>query len=210
MSKPAFNSQDDPDLPRAAPARSFAWIIVVGLLAVALLLLTQRSGGRSYGTKHASVGKSPERFQLVPLTGDPPSLNLESLQGKVTLVNFWGTWCPPCQVEFPHVVALWDELRENPEFQMAAVSCEGQEKDLDELRANTLEFLKTAKTDLPTYCDPQGLSRIATMDATGEELAYPTTLLFGRDGKILAFWRGYQPGMEEEVSDATRAALAQK
>lgn len=211
--KPQFHANDPHDVPTAKRANYLMWIFTIGVVALMVALLAVPRGGDSgrYGTAHPSVGKVPEAWQLEPLTGDPPTIALADLQGRVTLVNFWGTWCPPCQVEFPHIVALWEELHENPDFQLAAVSCEpGIEKDIDELRATTARFLENAKTEMPTYFDPQGVSRLATMDVTGEDLAYPATILFGRDGKVRAYWRGYMPGMEKEVDEAVRAVLAEK
>lgn len=208
-----FQTNDPHDVPVAKRPNYRMWffMLLVVALMVALLVLPLGRGGGRYGTAHSSVGKAPDAWQLQPLTGDPPAIALADLQGKVSLVNFWGTWCPPCQVEFPHIVALWEELRKHPDFQLAAVSCEpGIEKDIDELRDTTARFLENAKTEMPTYFDPQGVSRLATMDATGEDLAYPATILFGRDGKVRAYWRGYMPGMEKEVDKAVRAALAEK
>ncbi len=211
--KPQFQSDDPHDVPTAKRANYLMWIFIIGVVALmgALLVMPRGSNGGRYGTAHPSVGKAPEDWTLEPLTGDPPAIALADLKGKVTLVNFWGTWCPPCQVEFPHIVKLWEELRGDPSFQLAAVSCEpGIEKDIDELRETTARFLDNAKTEMPTYYDPQGVSRLATMDVTGEDLAYPATILFGRDGKVHAYWRGYMPGMEKEVDKAVRAALAEK
>jgi cytochrome c biogenesis protein CcmG/thiol:disulfide interchange protein DsbE len=212
---PAFQSDDPHDVPTAKRTNYLMWIFIIGvvaMLAAMLLLLLPRGGGDRgrFGTAHPSVGKAPAEWQLEPLTGDPPAIGLSDLKGKVTLVNFWGTWCPPCQVEFPHIARLWEELRGNPGFQLAAVSCEpGIEKDIDGLRETTARFLENAKTEMPTYYDPQGVSRLVTMDVTDEDLAYPTTILFGRDGKVRAYWRGFMPGMEKEVDQAVRAALAE-
>lgn len=223
--KPLFQSNDPHDVPVAKRPNYLMWffMLLVAALMVALLVSPRGlmvslmvlprddgSGGR-YGVAHPSVGKAPANWQLEPLTGEPSAIALADLQGKVTLVNYWGTWCPPCLVEFPHIVALWEELRKHPDFRLAAVSCEpGIEKDIDDLRKTTAQFLENKKTEMPTYYDPQGVSRLATMEVTGEDLAYPATILFGRDGKVRAYWRGYMPGMEKEVGEAVRAVLAEK
>jgi thiol-disulfide isomerase/thioredoxin len=183
-------------------------LLVVVLVALGLVWVTRGPRVRASGVHHASVGKAPASWHLEPLTGEPPAIALANLKGKVTLVNFWGTWCPPCREEFPHFVALWEELKDSPNFQMVSVSCEGPEKSVEELRTNTAEYLTASNTDMPTYHDPDGKSRIALMDTIGEQLVYPTTVLVGRDGKILAFWRGYVPGMETEVREVTKQALA--
>jgi thiol-disulfide isomerase/thioredoxin len=209
--KPAFSSSEDPDVPPQARSSPWLWLVLVALAAVALFYVSRGPRERGSGTDHPAIGKAPTRWKLAPLTGDAPALDLAALQGKVTLVNFWGTWCPPCMEEFPHVTALWDELKSNPDFQMAAVSCDsGPEKNIDELRTRTAEYLQAAGTKMPTYYDPDGISRIATMDTTGEQLGFPTTILFDRQGKIRALWRGYYPGVEKEVGEATRQLLSAK
>jgi len=58
-------------------------------------------------------------FALADLTGKP--VRLEDYRGKVTLVNFWASWCEPCRAEFPHMAELYRETsREN--FDIAAIS----------------------------------------------------------------------------------------
>jgi cytochrome c biogenesis protein CcmG/thiol:disulfide interchange protein DsbE len=210
--QPYFKSDDPADVP-PKPKSSVPWILLLlGLAVCALLLGMLWSRGRErYGAQHPSVGKMPARWQLKPLTGDPPALDLARMQGKVTVVNFWGTWCPPCQVELPHVVKLYDDLRGEEDFQLAAVSCEPSvEKDIDALRKTTDEFLEAQKFALPTYYDPQAISRLALMETTGENLAFPATVIFGRDGKLRGYWRGYRPGMETEIEALTRKLLAEK
>src|SRR5437016_6034197 len=73
--------------------------------------------------EHEGVGQPLPVLELAPLTGASEGLSLEKLRGKVALVNFWGTWCPPCNAEFPHMVELWDEFRGNGQFAMVSVSC---------------------------------------------------------------------------------------
>jgi thiol-disulfide isomerase/thioredoxin len=58
-------------------------------------------------------------FALADLTGKP--VRLEDYRGKVTLVNFWASWCEPCRAEFPHMAELYRETsRKN--FDIAAIS----------------------------------------------------------------------------------------
>src|SRR5439155_476686 len=53
------------------------------------------------------------------LAGD--TVTLAGFQGKVTLVNFWASWCDPCREEFPHMAALYREF-DGKDFEIAAVS----------------------------------------------------------------------------------------
>jgi cytochrome c biogenesis protein CcmG, thiol:disulfide interchange protein DsbE len=79
------------------------------------------------------------------LNGKP--LNLSDLKGKVVLLNFWATWCPPCREEIPSMMKLNGAMAGKP-FQMVAVS-------IDEGGQPAIEsFFKTSGFSLPAYTDP--------------------------------------------------------
>ena len=45
-------------------------------------------------------------------TFDGKTIELKKLQGKVVIVNFWATWCPPCRQEIPGMTRVYDEVQE--------------------------------------------------------------------------------------------------
>ncbi len=77
----------------------------------------------------------------------------EFLKGKVVLVNFWATWCPPCIKELPTIQKLWSSLDRN-EFEVVAVNVgekqETVENFLDKFNSK-LEFAIVLDTDLEVY-----------------------------------------------------------
>lgn len=78
-------------------------------------------------------------------------LKLSSLKGKVVLLNFWATWCPPCREEIPSMMKL-NKFMTGKQFQMVAISIdEGGKKAID-------SFFKESGFSLPTYLDPTGES----------------------------------------------------
>lgn len=187
-----------------------------GLLAIVALglLLLVRPGDRpgrnvTSGAKDPLVGKQLAVLRFEPLTGDGKSLGLADLKGNVTLVNFWGTWCPPCLEEFPALEKLRSELASDPEFRFVSVSCwQGIETDIDRLRSETAGFLQTRRSDLPTCYDPDARTRIAILDLLGVNgMGYPMTLLFDRQGTIRGVWHGYERGMEADVRSVTLGVL---
>ena len=147
-----------------------------------------------------------------------PTLDLVSLNGvasapqltnRLTLLNFWGTWCPPCRLEIPGLVRLATRLAEEPRFQLIAVSCGGSgPDDLSSLRQDTIAFLTSKDLVLDTWADPSGQTRQAFAEQLGFN-AFPTTYLIGPDSRVLAVWRGYSPQVETEMAQAVAAALKQ-
>jgi thiol-disulfide isomerase/thioredoxin len=140
-------------------------------------------------------------MSLVPLTGDSQSVDLTELSGKIVLINYWGTWCPPCLIEFPHIVELEKKYRNRPGFRLLSVSSGiGPEEDLNRLELDTQEHLDRYEAELPTYADPQGFSRQSLMfTADMSSFGLPTTVLIDGQATIRALWMGSGRGVEDEM-----------
>ena len=152
------------------------------------------------------VGKSVPKISLISLDTGDESL---TLSGKITLLNFWGTWCPPCRQELPGLARLASRLTDEPRFQLIAVSCGGGNRDdLDQLRSETEAFLASTRIALSPWADPTGDTRLRFTKAFGFR-AYPTTYLIGSDQKILAIWTGYSPSVETQIAQSVARSLKQ-
>ncbi len=156
---------------------------------------------------HPAVGQKLPALQLEPLTGDSQPVTLDDLAGKVVLINFWGTWCPPCREELPDIVALDKKYRDRADFRLLAVSCgSGGETDPDVLRSETAAILDFEQIDMPTYTDPQQVTRRALAQLGGFD-GYPTTVVLDRDGVIRGLWAG--PATAEELDAQISRLLTQ-
>jgi cytochrome c biogenesis protein CcmG, thiol:disulfide interchange protein DsbE len=149
---------------------------------------------------HSGVGQPLRYLELRPLTGNPPPVSLPDLENRVTLLNFWGTWCPPCRNELPHIAELRQRYAGQKTFRLLAVSCPagGQPDDVQSLQDDTAALLKRLGLDLPTYYDPDGGTQYALGSVIDLE-AFPTSVLLDRRGVIRAVWVGYRPGVETEM-----------
>lgn len=117
------------------------------MYAVLLLAVFAAVGCSKQAEKAAVEGNYAPDFTLKDLNGQ--SVQLSSLKGKVVLVNFWATWCPPCREEIPSMMKLNQAMQGKP-FQMLAIS-------IDEGGKEAVEgYFKKNGVSLPTLLDTDG------------------------------------------------------
>lgn len=94
-------------------------IAIIGIVAVVIIVVAVvvLSGKKKYEPVNAGV--EPIDFTLPDLNGK--QVRLTDFRGKVILLNFWATWCKPCEEEMPSMVALRKGLEGRP-FEIVAVS----------------------------------------------------------------------------------------
>jgi len=166
---------------------------------VALLLIVVVALAFSYahlqpprGSGLAAGAQAPP-FAL-PVRGGG-SLDLASLAGKVVVVNFWATWCPPCVAEMPSLDRLHRTLSDEG-LVVLAVS-------VDEDESALAAFVETAGLTLKVLGDPGGAVSSSVFRVTG----YPETLVIGRDGVIVEAYRGPADWDTPEALDHFRRLL---
>ena len=155
-----------------------------------------------------AVGKKFAKLELQPLTGDGEAVTLDDLAGRVVLVNFWATWCPPCREELPHLAEIEKKFSDNGDFQLLAVCHNGQKETIAEIREAARALLGEQGIDMPTYADPSGITRSA-LDQTVGFRSLPTTIILDRTGVIRGVWRGYSPGVEKGMEALITRLLAE-
>lgn len=125
----------------------------------------------------------PYDFKVTTLDGKP--LALSDLAGKVVIVDYWGTWCPPCREEIPHFVALQQELGDK--LAIVGMTWEGGKGD-DQTKAKVLAFAKEVGIRYPLTLldDRKQLEAVPGLDA------FPTTLFLDKTGRVRAKEVGYR------------------
>ena len=130
--------------------RRLVLMVVVLMLVGGSLYLGSASSSRppSEPVKVAALGDPAPGFQLEDTAGN--KVSLESLRGKVVLVNFWATWCPPCRAEMPSMEKL-NEAMAGEDFVMLAINVE------ENGRTSVPEFLNKTPHAFPILYDDQGI-----------------------------------------------------
>lgn len=139
------------------------------------------------------VGDRALDFKLPGHNGD--RISLSKYPGYVVLVNFWATWCSPCQKELPELQKLQTQLNDKG-FTIIGVN-------LDKSRNNANKFIEKFKLSFPNGYDPE--SKIV---AAYKGKAMPTSYLIGRDGKVHNIFLGYTSGKLVKMKKAIMAALS--
>ena len=114
---------------------------------------------------------------LVRTSLDNQRIDLAALRGRVVLLNFWATWCAPCQIEMPRFVA-WQE-----KYASQGLSIVGLSMDDD---AETVQsFMRKKRLNYPVVMGDEKLGL-----AYGGVLGLPVTYLIDRQGVIRARYQG--------------------
>lgn len=178
-------------------------LLATAIVAACWMACVTGCGGPAPG--HPAVGRTVGSLPLVSLvdgTRPPPRF-----AGRVTLLNFFGTWCLPCRRELPGLARLAERLRAEPAFQLVAVSCgSGGYDDPDRLAALTGDFLAEQRLAIDAWGDPDGRVRMLFQSSYGFA-AYPSTYLIGPDGRVRAVWSGYRQRDEADMASAVVTAL---
>lgn len=149
---------------------ALAWIALAAFLAYRIWPQV----AAAFGVASASTA-APD-FQVTTLAGQ--ALSSEQLRGKVVLVNFWATWCPPCRVEMPGFQAVYDR-RKDQGFVVLGISTDAGGREPVE------RFL--AERDI-TY--PVAMATGSVVRDFGGANVLPTSFLIDRDGRVRYEVRG--------------------
>ena len=134
-------------------------------------------------------------FDIPSLSVDGGTIALASHKGKVVLLDFWATWCPPCRYELPALMKLYADLKDR-DFVLIGMTVD--QGSLEKVQADVAKFSLTY---------PVGLAGPDVQAAYGGIRAVPTKFLLGKDGSIIETFIGLVP--EEELRSKIEGALAE-
>ncbi len=134
----------------------------------------------------------PLEINLKTVSGD--SFKREDFTGKVTLVNFWASWCGPCVEEIPALNRLRAYMKDRP-FELISINYAEKPEQIR-------EFLDMVKVDFPVLLDEDG-----SYSAKWNVLVYPATFVIATDGNIVYGVNGAIEWDDEEITGKLEALM---
>ena len=148
------------------------------------------------------VGKPSPNIQGRDVDGD--AVSLSDLKGKVVLIDFWATWCPPCVASIPDLQALRAKYGKDG-FEVLGVNLDARREDVgsvDKARPIVKKFLLDARMSWPiVLVGPAGGPGDPTAAFGVEDI--PASFLVGRDGRIIDVEQ-VGPGLDAAVARALK------
>lgn len=146
--------------------KSLKLFFIISIIATSIIYSQEDAASTTLINK----GDKAPHFKVQSLSGE--WLSSDQLKGKVTLINFWATWCPPCRAEFPLLQKdIFDSIK-NKDFSILAIS-RGEETD------TVKKFIDKNKYTFPIYVDKE--AKVYNLFANKY---IPRNFVIGKDGII--------------------------
>ena len=169
--------------------------LLTGLVLAAIAALLVLFAAPEYRQGEPSLAGKPAREFAFTLDGKPAEL--ADLRGKVVVLNFWATWCPPCVEESPSLNRLQSAIASHGGTVLGI--------SVDEDANAYTRFLQDHQINYPTYRDPA--KQIALNYGTS---MYPETYIIDRNGRIARKIIGPQDWDSPEMTAYLDSLLANK
>lgn len=137
------------------------------------------------------VGDQAPEFEL---PGSGQTVKLPKHPGKVIYLDFWASWCGPCRQSFPWMNAMQEKYK-GQDFQVIGINLDGQAEDAE-------KFLAKLPAKFTIAYDPKGTSA-RQYGVKG----MPTSLLIGKDGKIIYVHMGFNTESRDKLEQIILAAV---
>jgi cytochrome c biogenesis protein CcmG/thiol:disulfide interchange protein DsbE len=164
---------------KVIPLRRLSWDLLT-ISALVLLLGACSSGSIQRAPSHIDIiGRTAPAIQNRTVEGE--KFNLREYEGKkIVIVNFFGTWCPPCRAELPELYSVYRENQKNVQLVGVALNIEDEA---------VRRFMRNLNVDFPAILSPRNTD--SGIPERYQVPTVPTTAVIGLDGRIIY----YRPGM---------------
>ena len=142
------------------------------------MLLACFNTNQNFASESNIINKQAPEFSLLDLNGNKVSLS--DFKGKVVILDFWATWCPPCVKEIPHFIELYNEYKDQG---LAIIGISVDHQGVGIVKAFNQKF----KVNYPIVMMDSKVVR-----AYGNITGIPTTFVIDQTGKIRRMYVGYR------------------
>lgn len=118
-------------------------------------------------------GQFAPDFTLYNIQGEP--VTLSDLRGKRVVLNFWATWCPPCEAEMPHMQKYYEKYRETDNVEIIGINVTYHREKIERVE----QFLKSYDITFPIVLELE-----ESVSRQYEIITLPSTFMIDAEGKI--------------------------
>jgi len=163
-----------------------ALLLALIIMSVCLVSCTKSDTGTEKLSPGQTSGMAPD-FVLKDIEGK--DIQLSSYKGKMVVLEFWATWCPPCKATIPELIALQNKYVGKGLVVLGVSIDEG-----GNLTPKLSAFSKENKINYTILIGNEQVSKAYGV------MSIPATFLIGKDNKIIAAYKGYVDNLEAIIS----------
>ncbi|MCX8011768.1 MAG: TlpA family protein disulfide reductase [Desulfobacterota bacterium] len=168
--------------------RKWGWLVVI-------LLIFGSYSGKVWGGS-GDLG-SLQDITIIDLNGN--TFKFSDHRGKVIVLNFWAIWCPPCQIETPHLISLYDRYRKEGLMVLGvAIASGGDEKIKNKVREWKIPYPVINGDNFPSI--QQNFREIR---------AVPTSYIIDSQGRFYKHYIGFSKDTMTELEKDIQTLLSQ-
>jgi peroxiredoxin len=164
------------------------------ILGVSLFALSAMSQEDLDSSNLLRIGHNMPAFTVTNMAGE--TINSSELQGKVVLINFFATWCPPCRAELPFVqMDIYNKYKDNDDFVLMIISRE-------EKPEKVIPFVREKQYPMSFYSD---IDRSCYKQFALQFI--PRNYLFDKNGKLVYHSKGFSEAEFKHLLSAIKGLV---
>ena len=148
-------------------------------------------------------------FKLTDLDDNPVTLDDKVFRGKVVLVDIWGTWCPPCIEQLPHLIALYDTYHDQG-LEIVGIDFDAYLLGTEEKRQAAMkEFVAESGINYRVLLGGDTTDVEGVFPTLRRFKGFPTSIFIGRDGRVRHVEVGFIGGTAANHEKIVKELLAE-